>query len=623
MSRLILVPLALILLLVLAAAVLIPRLLDKDKVLQLAAEALQEHTGATLRVDGDARLSLFPTLGIALSDATITLPEKQQTDLRDLRVGTLQIGVQFFPLLRGHVEIDTIVLDGVRARLESGSKQAGAGTAALSDADLDALYAIRRKRMATAAEVGAAQVAVIAPLALRVKQLTITDARLELPDAGGTAPKVIELLRLEARDLNLDDAAVPVDMTLRLPGKQVIDVRLKGDIRIDQQHQLVTLEQVELTVSGALANVLQLRTSGVVDLSRQSADLQLALELGETRGTGTVRYASFESPQIDSVLQLNLLDPALLALAGPDALAATGQKPAAASGDQPLPLDTLRAIDARTVLNVEKARFGAHTVNNMHASLLALDGVIQVTALAGELHGGRLEASGTLDGKHNTVTLDTSGSLSRLDLANTLAAMKSKPTLTGSATVDWQLHSQGPSVQELKSALHGPIKLTTEEVVLKGVSVEKLLCNAVALSNKEQLTASFPADTRFTSLAADIQLAAGKATFNPLHASLPQVALSGDGNYALLQKNFEATFQARLAPELEQLDHACRVSKRLTAIDLPVHCAGSVTAEPSTWCRVDAAQILQALTVNEGPEKLEKIKKKASKFLDKLFNKGN
>ncbi len=261
-----------------------------------------------------------------------------------------------------------------------------------------------------------------------------------------------------------------------------------------------------------------------------------------------------------------------------------------------------------------------HTVNNMHASLLALDGVIQVTQLTGELHGGRLEASGTLNARHNAVTLDTSGSISRLDIASALAATESKPTLTGSATVDWQLHSQGSSVKELTAALHGPIKLTTDEVALKGVSVEKLLCQAVALSNKEQLTAAFDADTRFTNLAADIQVADGKAAFNPLHANLAQVALSGDGNYDLLQKKFEATLKARLSPELEQLDHACRVSKRLSAIDLPVHCAGSITAEPSTWCSVDAAQILQDMTVNEG---LEKLEKKASKFLDKLFNKGN
>ncbi len=620
MSRVVLVPLVLLLLLVLAAAVLIPLLLDKDKLLQLATETLHEHTGATLQVDGDAKLSLFPTLGIALSDAAIILPEKQQADLRDLRVGTLQIGLQLFPLLRGQVAIDSIVLDGVRATMESGSKQKSADTGTISDADLDALYAIRRKRMATSAELTGAQAALLAPLALHIRRLTITDARLELIDAGGTAPKLLELVRLEASDLNLDGAAIPVDITLRLPGKQVIDVSLKGNIRIDQQHQTVTLEQVELAASGALANTLQLHTSGVVDLSHQSADLQLALELGETRGHGTLRYTSFESPQIDSVLQLNLLDPALLALAGPDALTATGQKQSAVSDDQPLPLDALRAIDARTVLNIEKARFGVHTVNNMHARLVALDGVVQISELTGELYGGKLEASGTLNGKHNGVTLDTSGNLSGLDLATALAAMKSKPTLTGSATVNWQLHSQGPSVDALKAALQGPIKLKTQEIVLKGVSVEKLLCQAVALSNQEQLTATFPADTRFTTLATDIQVAAGKANFDPLRAELPGVALTGGGSYDLLQKNFDATLKARLSPELEQLDHACRVSKRLTAIDLPIHCAGGVTTEPAKWCRVDATKILQDLTVNEG---LEKIEKKASKFLDKLFNKGN
>jgi len=617
MFRLILVPLALLLLLVLAAAILIPLLLDKDTMLQLAAEALHEQTGATLTVDGDAKLSVFPTPGIALSDAAITLPD---TQLSSLRIGNLQVGVQLLPLLRGQIGIGSLALDGVRASMQSGSQQKRADTGTLSDEDLDALYAIRRKRMATSAEVNGAQAVVIPPLALHVKQLTINDARLELLDPDGTAPKQLELVRLQAHDLNLDGAAMPVDMTLRLPGKQVIEVRLKGNIRIDQQRQTVTLEQLELAATGALANTLQLRTSGVIDLNRQSADLQLALELGETRGNGTLRYTGFASPQIDSVLQFNLLDPALLALAGPDALAATGQQTTATSDDQPLPLDALRAIDARTELKVDKARFGAHTVNNMHASLLALDGVIKVTQLTGELHGGRLDASGNLNARHNAVTLDTSGSLSRLDIASALAATELKPTLNGSATVDWQLHSQGSSVKELTAALHGPIKLTTDEVTLKGVGVEKLLCQAIALSNKEQLTAAFDADTRFTNLAADIQVADGKAAFNPLHANLAQVALSGDGNYDLLQKKFEATLKARLSPELEQLDHACRVSKRLTAIDLPVNCAGNVNAEPSTWCSVDAAQILQDMTVNEG---LEKLEKKASKFLDKLFNKEN
>ena len=192
--------------------------------------------------------------------------------------------------------------------------------------------------------------------------------------------------------------------------------------------------------------------------------------------------------------------------------------------------------------------------------------------------------------------------------------------LAGSATLSWQLQGRGRSADELTVALHGPIKLTTEDLVLQGTSIEKLLCQTVALTNKEQLTTTFSPNTRFELFTADIQVANGKATLKPLRAELTGISLSGSGNLDLLEQGFEATFKGRLSPELEQVDHACRVSKRLTAIDWPVNCVGKVGTEPGKWCKVDAAKILQDLTINEGREKLEK---KAGKLFNKWFNKSD
>ena len=76
-------------------------------------------------------------------------------------------------------------------------------------------------------------------------------------------------------------------------------------------------------MNGVLATAVKAQTSGVIDLTRQVADLQLDFDLGEIRGDGTLRYASFESPQIDANLHLNKFDPALMVLAGPDAAAAS------------------------------------------------------------------------------------------------------------------------------------------------------------------------------------------------------------------------------------------------------------------------------------------------------------
>jgi AsmA protein len=84
MLRLILISLSTLLLLLVAAAILVPVLLDKEELLELASEVLYEETGATLSVDGDIGLSLFPTVGISLADAGLTMAGSEQSDLQAL-----------------------------------------------------------------------------------------------------------------------------------------------------------------------------------------------------------------------------------------------------------------------------------------------------------------------------------------------------------------------------------------------------------------------------------------------------------------------------------------------------------------------------------------------------------
>jgi AsmA protein len=614
MPRLILIPLSIVLLLLAAAAILVPLLVDEETLLEMASEVLYEETGATLTVDGDIGLSLFPTLGVSLADAGLSMAGNSHSELR---ARSLEIGVQLIPLFFGNIQINTIRLDGMTARVELLEKQPGVDSAKLSDEQLDAFYAARRKAMNEAGDAAEAELVLAAPLALKVKHLIVTDSRLELVDPATPDSRVIELLRLETTGLNLDGKPMPLELKVRVPGEQVIDVALDGNIGVDQQTQVATLETINLVINGVAAQPVKLQTSGSVDIARQVADLQLALELGETKGSGSLRYANFESPQIDTSLQLNLLDPALFALAGPEAAAeASGDTPAA-NGDEPLPLDAIRLIDTRADLSIDRARFDAHTVRDMRVKLRAMDGVIQVTSLTGVLHGGKLDLQATFNGKHNTAKLNTTGSLTAMDIATALAAAEADPILTGTANLNWQLNSVGRSVNELIAALRGPVKLRTDQVVVKDMSVEQMVCQAVALTNQEQLTATFPPSTKFQALSADIQLLDGKAILRPLRAELPQIALRGTGAFELLSQDFKASFKATLSPELEQLDRACRVSKRLTAIDWPVNCKGRVGTDPARWCSVDTEEIIQDLAKNEGKRKLQK---EANKLLKKLFN---
>jgi AsmA protein len=598
--------------LLLAGALLLPRLLDKEKILDLAAARLHEQTGMTLTVAGEVELDLLPGVGVSLEEVSLIMPGEQPSRLQ---LDKLLIGVRLWPLLAGRAEVDTLSLDGLHTRIQQARQADTVVADKLTDQQLDAFYEKRRRDRATAA---GAEALLALPLALDVRQLRLTDASLELISADGSEQRVIELPSLEVSGLNLAARPLGVQARVLVPGERPLELILDGSLRIDQDRQWLGLDRLELTVSGAGTGELRLQASGEVNITRQIADLKLTVTSGDTRGNGDLRYARFESPQIDSRFEFNRLDPALLSLAGPGAAsAATSNEKDKASGDEPLPLASIRRIDTRAELAVAQAVIGAHTIDGMELKLRALDGVIDIETLTGELHGGRLELQAVFDGAHNRATLDTRGSLTGLDIARALAAMNAAPRLTGTANLEWQLTSRGRTANELVVALQGPVKLTTGQVVLQELGVEHLLCQAVALTNKEVLTASFPDSTSFRTLSADIEVADGKARLRPLHAELTQIAVEGTGDFDLLRRDFDTRFAARLSPGLEQLDPACRLSKRLLDIEWPVDCKGSIAGDPADWCRADTEAVLEELATNEV---LRKFKKKAGKWMDKLFD---
>ena len=591
------------------ALLLLPLLVDKARVLELATSMLKEQTGATLEVGGDIGLKLLPRIGVSLKDVSLAMPGEAEPSMR---VQSLQLGLQLVPLLSGDVAIDWLELGGLDYRLAAGKQGDKVDTSVLSDAQLDAYYAQRRREKAKSAQ--AAGVLAI-PLALEVATLKVSDSRLQLENADGGEPTIVELQRLKASDINLEARPISLTADIRLAGEQAVELGIQASVLVDQAQQLVTIEKLALNASGATAQKVQLRARGTADLDRQTADLELRVQIGDTRGEGSLVYAAQESPAIDADMHFDRFDPAIFALAGPEATSAAADSPA--GGDDPLPLAALRDIDTRATLVIDEALLAGHTVQALQIQLRALEGVVEVLSLTGEVYGGQLAAGATFNGRHNTATLETRGEVRDLDIAAALAGAGTKPLATGQASLDWELQGAGRTGNELVQALTGPITLQTSQVVLRDIGVEQLLCEAVALTNRETLSASFAGDTRFQALEANVQLADGTATLRALRADLDHIKLTGSGSYTLLDGEFDTTFKARLSPELESVDRACRVSKRLTAIDWPLDCSGNIDGEPGKWCKVDTAAIVKDLSVNEAQRKIEK---KAGKLLDKLFN---
>jgi uncharacterized protein involved in outer membrane biogenesis len=472
MLRIILIVLAIPVVLILLAALLVPLLVDKDQVIEIAARTLQEQTGAILTVKGESSLSVFPTLGITLGDAAIALPgEPPQT----VQMRALEVGVQLLPLLSRQIEIGTLRLDGLNASIllpeSSQSEPTLPDTSTMNNEQLDAFYAARKEAIKEGMQVNDGMAMLAAPLALNVSKLEITDARIELTDQGTGEVTRIEVVSLVAGNVNTEGESMTLAGKVRAPQAldgNTVELDLDTTLQLDLAANIATLEDLQLVIAGATPDDLQLTTSGTVDLARLAADLQLALVLGETEGSGSVKYASLESPQIDADLSFNLLDPALLVLAGPDAAAAVAEPTTAAQGDDALPLDALRQVDTRLKLAVTQARFGEYAAKDLSIDLRAVDGLVEIQRLTGDAIGGSFDLQATFNGRYNLATLTSAGQVAGLDLAQALSLAEVDEDLRGAATLDWTVKSQGRTISGLTEAINGTIELALSNASYNG-----------------------------------------------------------------------------------------------------------------------------------------------------------
>jgi len=195
-----------------------------------------------------------------------------------------------------------------------------------------------------------------------------------------------------------------------------------------------------------------------------------------------------------------------------------------------------------------------------------------------------------------------------------VGAMYAGVQARGVPQLEWCRSGGGSTSETLTPSLTGAISFTTHDSTLAGVGMEKMFCQGVALVNQEPLSADFPADTRFQALEAQIQLANGVATLEPLTAQMAAVGLNGNGTFDLSSQDLRASFRAQLSATLGELDPACRINERYADLRWPVECKGNVADDPADWCGVNTTEIIKDLAEGE-------LKREATKQAGKLFKK--
>jgi uncharacterized protein involved in outer membrane biogenesis len=197
----------------------LPALVDVNRYRGLIETKAREALGREVRL-GEMKLSVLPVLGVRVDDISIgALPGEGAGDL--LEADSLRVGARLMPLLRGRLEVTSLVLDRPAMRIERGSDGAWNISRLMAPEGSD------RKPGSGDQPAGTTG----AGTKFQISSLRIRDGRIVLRDAGPGRKQPLEVtltgLDLRVKDLS-PDKPVGVDLTAGLEGVPGARIRLAG-----------------------------------------------------------------------------------------------------------------------------------------------------------------------------------------------------------------------------------------------------------------------------------------------------------------------------------------------------------------------------------------------------------
>ncbi len=212
LSRKLWIGIAVLLVLIVAAALALPALVDVNRYRATIEQHARQTLGREVRL-GEMKLSLWPVFGVRVDDLAVgALPEEGSGDL--LSAKSLRVGARLLPLLRKRLEVTSLVVQAPRLRLERGADGGWNVERLLAPGDGD----------------GPGPATPGTP-AFQVESLRITDGTILIRDAGAGRARPLEI-GLEGLGLRLDglspDRPFELQLDTRLAGAPGARLRFEG-----------------------------------------------------------------------------------------------------------------------------------------------------------------------------------------------------------------------------------------------------------------------------------------------------------------------------------------------------------------------------------------------------------
>src|SRR5882672_297129 len=589
------------LLLILVVVVLV--VVDPNDYKDDIARMVREETGRELKLQGDLKLSLFPSIALEVHDATLGNPPGFGAE-PFVVIGEARLVVKVLPLLHETLDVTRLLLGGLKVHLVTDPSGHG-NWEGMGGED---------KPGATTGTSGESSggSATISGIEIRNSEIVMddrrdgstrrfTDMNLKTGPLGSGDPVPVELsLKMDAGtgnaptpisfkspgidlDLDADTLDVPVfelaygDLALSgsVKGRKVLaDHAFDGTLRLKETSLRDTL--------AALAGT-PLRTRNPKAFSRVGFESNFALD--SKRLALTNFKGRLDETELDGTLGVSDLDTLALAFdlkadkLNIDGYLAPEERAAAGKAEPPtaLPLDTLKALRARGSLRVAHTEFSGMALEDLTLKLDAADGNVRLGPNQAKLYGGTYRGTVGVDarGKDAKVTLDQH--LANIDFAKFLAAAYDSKRFSGRGLVNLAVAGHGRTDADIKRTLDGDLDFEVLDGAFEGHDLWFELRRARALIKREAAPGGQGSGrTKFDALKGSGKFVDGTLTTHDILMQTPFLKSNGEGTVSLPTSAVDIKVKTRVY-QVPASGAGSEMADLKTAADIPVRVTGTLT----------------------------------------------
>lgn len=515
-----------LLVLIIAAVIIIPQVIDVQKYKPTIEQKVAQATGRSFTLGDEMDISVFPWVGVKLTDLHLGNPagyrEKEMVSVKDF-----EVRLKVMPLLSKRIEVKTFVLDTPVIYLEK-LKNGKANWQGMGKQQEK--KEIREKKEEPSTGRGL-------PITdLMVGNFSITNGRLIYVDQGTDLKKEISDLNFNLGNLSLEN---PVDISLsaKVDGKPVsLDGTAgpigkepgKGTIALD--FVLKALEELEVSLTGNLVDVLTGRAFDLeLDVSSFSPrKLFVALDQTfpvQTKDPAVLNAVSFKARLNGNPKSVSLSDGVFLlddskvmfsasakAFSKPDlkfdiqldgidldrylpepppkettprpgeatsgkAESETVEPAKAAPAKKKTDYGPLRKLVLDGKVKVDKLKAHGATIENLDIHILAKNGIVKIDPLGLNLYQGNIASTVELNVQKNDprtkMTLEANG----IQAGPLMKDALQKELIEGTLKADLGISMTGETPDMIKQTLTGQGELLFTDGAIVGIDLAGMVRN--------------------------------------------------------------------------------------------------------------------------------------------------